>query len=61
MVVLSVSNESEGIPPEKIPQLFKKFSRLENHSHQKGTGLGLYICKEIIERHGGEIWAASQP
>ena len=61
-VTLRVFNEGEGIPPEKKPELFKKFSRLHSpeHSKEKGTGLGLYICREIVEKHGGEIWADSE-
>ncbi|MBN1658544.1 MAG: HAMP domain-containing histidine kinase [Anaerolineae bacterium] len=61
MLALSVQNESQGIPPEQLPRLFGKFSRLDNpeHTRQRGTGLGLYICKEIIEKHGGQIWAES--
>jgi two-component system NtrC family sensor kinase len=61
-VTLSVRNDGEGIPPEKMPLLFKKFSRLDGPEYvrKKGTGLGLYICKEIVEKHGGEIWADSQ-
>jgi len=60
--VLSVRNDGEGIPPEKQAQLFKRFSRLDTPSAtgKKGTGLGLYICKEIVEKHGGEIWADSK-
>jgi signal transduction histidine kinase len=61
-VTMGVLNDSAGISPEKIPQLFKKFSRLDDpeYAGKKGTGLGLFICKEIIEKHGGEIWADSQ-
>lgn len=61
-VTLSVFNEGEGIAPEEMPRLFKKFSRLESpeHAQKKGTGLGLYICREIVEEHGGEIWADSE-
>jgi two-component system NtrC family sensor kinase len=62
MVTLSVRNEGEGIPPDKLPKLFKKFSRLDSpeYAGKKGTGLGLYTCKEIVEKHGGEIWANSK-
>jgi two-component system NtrC family sensor kinase len=61
-LTLSVRNDGEGIPPEKQTQLFKRFSRLDTPSAtgKKGTGLGLYICKEIVEKHGGEIWADSK-
>jgi two-component system NtrC family sensor kinase len=61
-VTLSVRNDSEGIPPEKMSLLFKKFSRLDSpeYASKKGTGLGLYICREIIEEQGGEIWADSK-
>jgi two-component system NtrC family sensor kinase len=61
-VTLSVCNDSEGIPPEKQTLLFKKFSRLDSpeYAGKKGTGLGLYICKEIVEKHQGKIWVDSQ-
>ena len=61
-VTLSVFNEGKGIPSEKMPKLFQKFSRLDSpeHAKKKGTGLGLYICREIVEEHGGEIWADSK-
>jgi two-component system NtrC family sensor kinase len=60
--VLVVRNEGEGIPPEKMPLLFRKFSRLDGPAcaGKRGTGLGLYICKEIVEKHGGRIWADSK-
>jgi len=57
-VTLSILNEGNGIPSDRMPQLFKKFSRLAGaeYAKKKGTGLGLYICKEIVEKHGGKIW-----
>ncbi|MCX6032876.1 MAG: cache domain-containing protein [Chloroflexi bacterium] len=59
---LSVSNEGAGIPAEKLPMLFRKFGRLDTpeYAGKKGTGLGLYICKEIIEKHAGKMWAESE-
>lgn len=61
-VTLAVTNEGDGIPPEKMSKLFGRCSRLDTPSHaaHRGTGLGLFICKEIIEAQGGEIWADSQ-
>jgi two-component system NtrC family sensor kinase len=61
-VTLSVRNDGEGIPPEKLGMLFRKFSRLDTpeSAGKRGTGLGLYICKEIVEKQGGEIWADSR-
>jgi signal transduction histidine kinase len=60
--VIKVANEGEGIPADKIPLLFRKFSRVHDPKlvGKKGTGLGLYICKEIIEKHGGRIWVESE-
>ncbi len=62
VVTLSVSNEGAGIPADMLPRLFKKFSRLDIPAYRgkKGTGLGLYICNEIVEKHGGKIKAESK-
>lgn len=56
-VTVEVYNDSIPIPADKIGQLFKKFSRLDTPEKKKvkGTGLGLYITKQIIEAHGGSI------
>jgi len=61
-VVFNVRNEGKGIPKEKMSMLFKKFSRIDSpeYAGKKGTGLGLFICKEIIEKQGGKIWAESE-
>jgi two-component system NtrC family sensor kinase len=61
-VVMSVYNEGNGIPADKLSLLFKKFSRIESPAQEgkKGTGLGLFICREIMEKHGGRIWAESE-
>ena len=61
-VQVSVWNEGEGIRKEDLQKLFGKFSRLDRPSakSRKGTGLGLFVSREIIEKHGGRIWAESE-
>jgi signal transduction histidine kinase len=61
-IVLTVENAGEGIPRDQCDRLFKKFSRLRHveETRQKGTGLGLFICKEIVEQHGGSIGVDSE-
>ncbi len=58
-VVLSVSDESRGIPAESLPHLFTKFSRTDSGDQGSGTNVGLAVCKGIVEAHGGRIWAES--
>ena len=59
-VDVSVSDEGRGIPAESLPHLFRKFSRIEGETQGGDTGLGLAICKGIVEAHGGRIWAESE-
>ena len=62
--VLSVRNEGVGISAEDIRnRLFKRFERLRQKGTEgvKGSGLGLYICKTIVDKHHGRIWAESEP
>lgn len=63
MIVLSVSDEGVGIPPSQLNRLFQKFSRVTQEATReiKGSGLGLWICQEIVRAHGGEIWTESAP
>ncbi|MCL5959963.1 MAG: HAMP domain-containing histidine kinase [Chloroflexi bacterium] len=58
--IVSVKDQGFGLAPEDIPLLFEPFSRPYREQPVKGTGLGLYISKAIIEAHGGRIWAESQ-
>ena len=61
-ILVSVSDEGIGIPTDQVDKLFKKFSRVNSNEVRdiKGAGLGLWICKEIVEAHGGKIWIESQ-
>jgi signal transduction histidine kinase len=52
-VTVSIKDNGSGIDPDIMPRLFTKFSSKSD----RGTGLGLFICKSIIEAHGGKIWA----
>jgi signal transduction histidine kinase len=52
-VLISIKDTGSGIDPEIVSKLFSKFTT----KSPKGTGLGLYICKNIVEAHGGKIWA----
>ncbi|MFB3852704.1 MAG: response regulator [Vicinamibacterales bacterium] len=63
-VRLSVHNEGPGISPEDVAErLFKRFGRLKQKGTEgvKGSGLGLYICKKIVDKHGGTIGVTSEP
>ncbi len=59
-VRVSVADEGRGIPTERLPNLFRKFSRRDDDDPGGDTGLGLAICKGIVEAHGGRIWAESE-
>ncbi len=58
-VELSVTDEGRGILPENLPRLFRRFSRVQSQEQGDDTGLGLAICKGIVEAHGGRIRAES--
>ena len=60
-IMISVADQGIGIPPEKVGKLFQKFSRVDTAEAKeiKGAGLGLWICREIVEAHGGKIWIES--
>ncbi len=61
-VAFSVTDEGQGIAPERLPRLFRKLSGVESESarHDRdGSGLGLVICRGIVEALGGRIWAES--
>ncbi len=61
-VVIEVSNSGPGVSPEEIGHLFERFARSSTGKrHAPGTGLGLYLCRQIVEAHGGKIQCASNP
>jgi len=60
---ISVFNEGAGFKPDEAKGLFTKFTRFsaENYNTKSGTGLGLFVTKKIINQHGGDVWADSEP
>jgi two-component system sensor histidine kinase VicK len=61
-ILISVSDQGMGIPKEQVDKLFQKFSRVDSGETReiKGAGLGLWICREVVEAHGGKIWIESE-
>jgi signal transduction histidine kinase len=61
-IEISVNDTGVGIPPKEINNLFKLdvHRTTKGTADEKGTGLGLILCKEFVEKHGGEIWVESK-
>lgn len=61
-IKVSVADSGIGIPAEDVPHLFQKFYRVDNSATREigGTGLGLYLCRRLIESMGGKIWLESE-
>ena len=61
-ICVSIRDEGIGIPEDELPSIFDEFYRASNaRAREKdGTGLGLSIARQIVERHGGKIWAQSE-
>lgn len=62
VVQFYVKDTGPGIPPEDIPHLFQKFYRVDSSATRTigGTGLGLFICRKIVELYGGRVWVESE-
>jgi PAS domain S-box-containing protein len=61
-VLVSVADQGKGLTPEEQSRLFQPFERLgETAGSTRGLGLGLLVCKRLVEAHGGRIWVASTP
>lgn len=62
-IQIDVADQGPGIPPPERPLIFEAFRQLDNGTgnHTKGAGLGLAICKGLIEAHGGKIWVNDHP
>lgn len=61
MVLISVSDQGIGIPPDYREVIFEKFQRIKGESSSKGLGLGLAFCRLAVEAHGGRIWVDDAP
>ncbi len=59
-LIVSFMDNGPGIPADSLPLIFERFYRVRSEN-ATGTGLGLYICRQIIEAHRGKIWAKSNP
>ena len=61
--IISVSDNGIGMSDETISKLFRLDANLSTRGteNEKGTGLGLYLCREFVDKHGGRIWVESKP
>ena len=59
--IVTFADRGSGIPSEHLPFLFERFYRVPGHPNKRGTGLGLFICKQIVQAHHGQISVKTAP
>jgi light-regulated signal transduction histidine kinase (bacteriophytochrome) len=59
--LFEIADNGIGFDPKQTDRIFMIFQRLHTRQEFSGTGIGLAVCKKIVERHGGKIWADSKP
>ena len=60
-VTVEVADRGPGLPPGEEQRIFDKFYRVQRPLMPSGTGLGLTICRGMVEAHGGQMWAENRP
>ncbi len=61
IVRLTVRDRGLGVPPDQQERIFERFYQAHLDSHRSGLGLGLYLSREVVERHGGRLWVETPP